>query len=281
MNGRSPKFSCVLGNGDELKVKYGKENGEVYAEVAATRLLWALGFWADRMYPVKVVCRQCPSDPAANASVTKPEVTFDPAVVEREVEGEVLEPQTGAGWAWPDLDVVEETAGGAPPAHRDALKLLAVMIQHTDNKAEQQRLFCAPGEHVDEKGEPCLHTFMMISDLGLTFGHSNVFNRNQIGSVNFDQWSRARIWSNPKQCVAELSQSHTGTLANPRISEAGRKFLADLLVQLTDSQIHDLFTVARVTQRTGSPSHPASVDDWVAAFKAKRDAIVNHTCPDR
>ena len=52
MNGRSPKFTCVISEGDEVKVKYGKENGEVYAEVAATRLLWALGFLADRMYPV-------------------------------------------------------------------------------------------------------------------------------------------------------------------------------------------------------------------------------------
>jgi hypothetical protein len=42
MNGRSPKFACQLAQNDEVKVDYGKENGEVYAEVAATRLLWAL-----------------------------------------------------------------------------------------------------------------------------------------------------------------------------------------------------------------------------------------------
>lgn len=278
MSGRSPKFSCILGDGDEVKVKYGKTNGEVYGEVAATRLLWALGFMADRMYPVKVVCRKCPPDPAKGTSNPQAEVVFDPAAVEREVEGEVLVSEAGSGWAWPELDLVEETASGAPIAHRDALKLLAVMIQHTDNKAEQQRLLCAPGERVDDRGEPCLHTFMMISDLGLTFGHANVFNRNPVGSVNFEQWSRARIWSNPKQCVADLSQSNTGSLVNPRISEAGRKFLGDLLAQLTDGQIRDLFTVARVAERTG-PSLPAPVADWVAAFKTKRDAIVNHTCP--
>src|SRR4051812_20803530 len=48
VNGRSPKFTCVLADGDEVKVKYGKTNGEVYGEVAATRLLWSLGFLADR-----------------------------------------------------------------------------------------------------------------------------------------------------------------------------------------------------------------------------------------
>ena len=57
--GQSPKFACVAA-GDDLKVKFGGDNAEVYAEVAATRLLWALGFGADRMYPVRVVCRGCP-----------------------------------------------------------------------------------------------------------------------------------------------------------------------------------------------------------------------------
>src|SRR6266853_297629 len=66
MGGRSPKFACKLAKDDELKVKYGKENGEVYGEVAATRLLWALGFGADRMYPVKVNCRGCSADPISD-----------------------------------------------------------------------------------------------------------------------------------------------------------------------------------------------------------------------
>ena len=66
----------------------------------------------------------------------------------------------------------------------------------------------------------------------------------------------------------------TGTLGNPRIGEAGRKFLADLLVQLSDTQLADLFEVARFTTR--EPDR--SVDDWVGAFKHKRDEIVNATC---
>ena len=52
LEGRSPKFACEVAPGDEVKVKFGGTNGEVYGEVLATRLLWALGFGADRMYPV-------------------------------------------------------------------------------------------------------------------------------------------------------------------------------------------------------------------------------------
>ena len=278
MGGKSPKFACKLAKDDEVKVKYGKENGEVYGEVAATRLLWALGFGADREYPVHVVCRGCPPDPHANSKPKQGEVTFDAAAIEREAEGQVLETRPDSGWAWTDLDLVQESAGGAPQAHRDAFKLLAVFIQHTDSKPEQQRLMCAPGEKPGKNGEPCLHTFMMISDLGLTFGHATVYNRNSVSSVNFEQWSRAKIWSDTKACIADISRSQTGTLDHPRISEAGRKFLADLLVQLTDAQLRDLFNVARFPERTGG-GRPATVDEWVGAFKQKRDQIVNQTCP--
>jgi hypothetical protein len=278
MSGRSPKFTCKLAKDDEVKVKYGKENGEVYGEVAATRLLWALGFGADRMYPVRVVCRGCPADPAGNSKPKPGEATFDPAAIEREAEGQILESKPGSGWAWPELDLVQETAGGAPLAHRDALKLLAVFIQHTDSKPEQQRLMCAPGEKVGEGGEPCLHTFMMISDLGLTFGHANVYNRASVGSVNFEQWSRAKVWSDAKACIGDISRSQTGTLDHPRISEAGRKFLGDLLVQLSDAQLRDLFAVARFPERTGA-GRPATVDEWVGAFKKKRDEILINPCP--
>ncbi len=278
MSGRSPKFTCKLGPKDEVKVKYGKENGEVYGEVAATRLLWALGYGADRMYPVRVVCKGCPPDPATNSKSKPGEITFDPAAIEREEDGQILETEPDSGWTWPELDLVEETAGGAPRSHRDALKLLAVFIQHTDSKAAQQRLMCAPGESLSDHGEPCLHPFMMINDLGLTFGHANQYNRNSVGSVNFEQWSRAKVWSDTKTCTGDLTRSQTGTLDHPRISEAGRKFLADLLVQLTDAQLRDLFTVARFPERTGG-GRPATVDEWMAAFKQKRDEIVNASCP--
>jgi hypothetical protein len=50
MSGNSPKFACLVPPNDELKVKYGRENGEVFAEVAASRLFWALGFYAERMW---------------------------------------------------------------------------------------------------------------------------------------------------------------------------------------------------------------------------------------
>src|SRR5262249_36734368 len=155
--GRSPKFTCAIDGTDKVKVKYGRQNGEVYAEVAATRLLWALGFPADHMYPVRVICRSCPSHLGGIPVRARDTYEVDTASVERKVGGHEVSLATREGWTWPELDLIDENAGGAPVAHRDALKLLAAMIQHTDSKSEQQRLLCGHAERSSdgERKEDC------------------------------------------------------------------------------------------------------------------------------
>jgi len=292
VTGNSPKFTCVIPPDDEVKVKFGRENGEVYAEVAATRLFWALGFPVDRMYPVRVVCEGCPETGEFTRMEGKPGLVFDPASIERKSKGKALETEPESGWSWEDLDKVDEAAGGAPKAQRDALKLLAVFVQHTDNKAAQQRLVCVDekdeakpaeaGEKPDSRHRVCEHTLMMVNDLGQTFGRSNLFNRDAVGSVNLEQWTAAHIWSSKSDrnaCVGDLSPSQTGSLQYPIISEAGRKFLSGLLEQLTDAQLRDLFDVARFGERKEGTKRSPTVDEWVDAFKKKRGEIASKTCP--
>lgn len=283
--GHTPKFICAPTPADDAKVKYGKDNGEVYAEVAATRLFWALGFPADRMYPVRVVCHGCPPDPHSDTKERRPEVVFDPAAIERKLKGEAIEVKQDSGWAWPELDLVDESLGGAPVIQRDALKLLAAFLQHSDSKPEQQRLVCAGEDKHEAKAEDkhpsveaCADTVMMINDLGLTFGRANLFNTNASASANFEKWSETPVWFDDKHCVGNLTVSQSGTLDKPVISEGGRKFLADLLVQLTDAQLRDLFTVARFAERQTEKVRAASVEEWVSAFKKKRNEIVNRSC---
>jgi hypothetical protein len=128
--------------------------------------------------------------------------------------------------------------------------------------------------------ERCQHPVMMINDLGQTFGRSNLFNRDAVGSVNLKQWSAAHLWADPKLCIGELPPSQTGSLQNPRIREGGRKFLADLLMQLSDQQIHDLFEAARFENRSERLiTPPATIDQWADEFKKKRGEIANATCP--
>lgn len=83
LDGHSPKFNCSITREDEVKVKFGAENGEAFGEVAATRLLWALGFGSDRMYPVRVICRGCPAKPGGAPGSAPNESVFDIAAIER------------------------------------------------------------------------------------------------------------------------------------------------------------------------------------------------------
>jgi hypothetical protein len=273
LHGSSRKFYCALPDGDVLKVRYGAGNREVQGSLLATRLLWALGFIADRVYPVRISCRGCSADPWKDHAAHNGTHEFDLAVIERKPHGQqVWEGDKKADWAWPELDDVDANLGGAPPEQRDALKLVAVFMQHTDTKSKQQRLLCvSPGAPAVGT---CAQPYMFLHDVGLTFGRANALNSAGTGSVNLEEWEKTPIWKDRKACIGHLSKSNTGTLGNPHISEAGRKFLADLLVQLTDQQVRDLFEVAQVDRRHGG----ASVDNWIAAFNQKRDDIVTNHC---
>jgi hypothetical protein len=293
MEGASPKFTCAITPEDEIKVKYGRYNAEVYGEVAATRLLWALGFGADRMYPVKVICRGCPTRLTSGMTAPDDEAHFDIATVERKFPGQEVFGEKQIGWQWNELNLVDDRIGGAPKEQRDALKLFAVMLQHTDSKPEQQRLSCldeeksrdrkeGKSERADELAQ-CAHPFMLVNDLGLTFARANEFNMQPLSGVNYDRWAATPVWKGSTGCEGNLKKSLTGTLSDPVISERGRVFLADLLTQLSDKQLHDVFEVARFNLRShdpdGDPSGPTvAIDKWVAAFKDKRDQIVTRHC---
>ena len=278
LSGASPKFVCMSGQ-DELTVKYGQNNAEVYGEVAATRLLWALGFGADRTYPLRVVCRGCPAQfggPSAAAAYS--ERVFDPATIERRMPGREL--YVNSSWAWSELNHINEKAGGAPPAHRDALKLLAVFLQHSDSKRQQQRIMCLD-ESEGGESNGCARPFMMINDLGITFGRATTFNTNSM-AMHLNAWAATRVWKPGPRCVGNLPRSWTGTLNDPVIREEGRAFLASLLSQLSDDQLYALFDVSRVTLRLRDPERPSSglatIEEWVEAFKHKRQEIVQKRC---
>lgn len=278
LSGASPKFACRLPDGDQLKVKYGAANGEVYGEVVASRLLWALGFGADHMYSVRVICRGCP-EKVGGLRRDNGDRIVDPAAVERKFPGRELADE----WGWDELELVSEEAGGATIAERDAFKLLAVLLQHSDSKAKNQRVVCAGGASPGKKAD-CRIPLLMIQDLGVTFGRANATNYQPRASVNLAEWKQVPIWKRPTGCVGNLSGSWTGTLKEPVIGEEGRRLLADLLLQLTDQQIRDMFEAARVHLRPRDPEMPRSglpsVDEWVTAFKQKRTEIVERRCVD-
>jgi hypothetical protein len=281
VNGRTPKFHCELPGGDVVKVKYGRSNPEVRAEVAATRLLDALGFGADRMYVVrKVRCFGCPVTPfvalkcLAAIGVERVcfpgghdferAVDFEPAVIERRFEGRPIETDAAEGWTWFELDRIDPGAGGSPREDVDALKLLAVFLAHWDNKAENQRLICLPDG--DRPDGSCTRPYALIHDLGATFGPHN---------IDLPNWRANSLWTAARECRVSMRTLpfHGATFPDGQISEEGRRKLLGLLDQLSPDQIRELFVRSGVTSFDAVAAEGRNPDAWVSVFRQKVEQI--------
>lgn len=285
VGGSTPKFDCLLANGDVVKVKYGRDNPEVFSEVIATRLLATLGFPADRMYTVeRVRCLGCPPDPfkalqclndGTPVSTCFPTVddtramVFEDAVIERPLEGRKVETRRDRGWTWEELGTIDPGAGGAPRAHVDALRLMAVYLGHWDNKAQNQRLVC-----LDDREEgSCERPLAMVQDLGDAFGPFK---------LDLDGWRRLPVWKDAATCrVSMRSLPYEGsTFPDTAISEEGRAFLAERLRGLTRAHLRTLVAGARLDRYRPAKGRAASLDEWADAMYEKVRAIVDRApCP--
>jgi hypothetical protein len=273
VGGLTPKFNCQLADRSIVKVKYGASNAELYAEVAATRLLSALGFPADRMYVVRSVrCAGCPRFPyralrcVAATGYQWPcfpggvdfdeSRVFDPVVIERRIEGRKIESLPDQGWSWFELDTVDASKGGSPRAEVDALKLLAVFLAHWDNKAENQRLICRPE---DERPDGCAAPLALMQDVGATFGPQK---------LDLHNWRSTPVWLDPRACLVSMERLpwEGATFPEQRISEEGRQFLLRLIEQLSATQIEALFAGSRVARAESVIAEGRSAKAWTAAF---------------
>ena len=122
MGGKTQKFGCKItrvesadgtvqtptadmDDSDPIKVKYGANDNEVYAEIVATRLMWAMGYYADSWFSVKVECHDCPENPESGSG-GKGTRTYYPATIVRKFSGHKMTEQNkpDQGWSWKELD---------------------------------------------------------------------------------------------------------------------------------------------------------------------------------
>ena len=286
-SGTTPKFQCELPDGRIVKVKYGG-NAELHAEVAATRLLEALGFGADRMSVVRSVqCAGCPRFPfhalkcsaliglerPCPGTATDPAhvTTFRMAVVERPLDGVSIESNGDDGWSWFELDRIDPGRGGSSRAEVDALRLFAVVLGHWDNKAANQRLTCPAGR--ERPGGECAEPLAMIQDLGATFGPLK---------LDLHNWKTTPVWADRGTCTVSMKSMPYagGTFPDRQISEAGRALLAGLLQQITARQLTDLFIASRIVEfdHVSAEGHDATA--WTRAFLDKVKQVTDAgPCP--
>ena len=288
ISGTTPKFDCQTPGGEILKVKYGGANPELFAEVAATRLLAALGFAADRMYVVrKVRCLGCPPFPfqalrclerigvrsaCLPGGIDYDKATeFDPAAVERRMEGIRIEAVPNQGWGWYELDRIDPAKGGSSRAEVDALRLFAVVLAHWDNKPENQRLICPPGAQMADGS--CTAAVAVVQDVGATFGPKK---------LDLHNWRGTPMWADARTCqVSMKNMPFAGaTFPDRQISEEGRQMLLGLLEQLSERQLTDLFTHSRVIQHDSLSAEARGAGAWVRTFQDKvRQIREGGPCP--
>jgi hypothetical protein len=286
--GTTPKFDCVFDSGEEIRIKYG--NGpEAPAETAATRLLRTVGFGADDVTLVRTLrCFGCPMEPfsvmkAVEITGTEPlyervvdyddPTEFTWVALERKLHAWPVETETVKGWSFHELDAVQAAGGGAPRAHIDGLRLMAVLLAHWDNKAENQRLVCLSERWPEDT--PCREPFLLLQDVGATFGPTK---------MDFDAWQRVPMWEDRASCTVSMRDlPYAGaTFGAATITEAGRQFVGGLLAQLSDDQLTALFASARFGDQRGWLTRPTPVADWVRVFKQKVRAITDGPpCPPR
>ena len=269
ISGTTPKFDCILENGEKVKVKYGFTK-EIPSEIAATRLLDVLGFGADKVSQVeRVRCYGCPFQPFHMRSLWElvgiaefmdkrldysGYRDFDDVSVERNLDGEAIEVGNERGWAFYELKQIDPAQGGATRAEVDALRLMAVFLHHWDNKTSNQRLIC-----IDSKSADCKHPLAMIQDVGSEFGPKK---------ADLEKWKSTPVWTDESRCSLTMKWMpyKGGTFEDVTISDEGRRILGERLNQIPRPQIEALFTAA------GLDDVPA----WVAAFEDKVRQIVAH-----
>lgn len=278
--GTTPKFYCTLPDGDTVKVKYGEPNGEIPSEIVATRLLSALGFPTDRMYRVRSVrCKGCPPMPQQALQCLReggPEavclqgasdsrvVTFDHAAIERPFPGRKIEAARDQGWSWFELDKIDPARGGSSRAEVDALRLVAIVVAHWDNKGENQRLVCPEGH--DRPDGSCAQPLAMVQDLGAVLGPKRMDLLN---------WRRVPVWTDARACHVSMSTLpfRGATFTDRQISEEGRQLALKLLRAVSPAQLNALFEAAGVTTFGHVLTEAHRPQAWTDAFIEKVNAI--------
>lgn len=277
-DGTTFKFDCTLASGETVRVKYGHEP-EIHAEAAATRLLAALGYAADRVYLVpRLRCYGCPRNPFVTMHVLDlfrappaPEddyVEFEWTGVERKFDAPAIEDDERKGWAWWELKNV-----AAPADDLDALRLLAVFLAHWDNKSENQRLVCLDAEYEEGGGAPCREPLLMINDLGATFGPAK---------VNLSQWRQAPIWIDRATCTISMRALPYGgsTFTDARVTDGARLRVGRALAAFSDAELRAWFLAARFPQFYASTDDGKDLEGWIHAYRGRVTQMLNAgPCP--
>ena len=282
--GTTPKFHCsVPGNVDEdgqlirYKVKPhfkgqapDRRNGEIQGEFLSSRFSKALGFFADDEWVADVNCPDC------EKSLTRkfqgaPWNPFQPAAgielsLARGIDVNCNNKDAGSlSGALQKL-----LANGAPRAEIDAFKLWLAFIDHGDTKTDNHKFACLRStrngnQRVCEPGQAVFY----VSDMGSTFGYSSASEKK----ATLKGWSG----KDPIKVSGGQCSTTAKSVGDQKISEAGRRLLADGLQRLLNAE-RSRGTITKVFRASRNAERDQPAEAWTAEFIRKANTIINARC---
>jgi hypothetical protein len=282
--GTTPKFHCSVqgvtdDNGDLIRYKIkphfkgqspDKRNGEVYGEFLSSRFSKALGFFADDEWVADVNCPDC------EKSLTKsfqgvPWSPFQPAAGIELPLARGIDVNCNKKDAAPLAESLKKLlASGAPRAEIDAFKLWLAFIDHGDTKTDNHKLACLDSKkngdnRICKPGEAVFY----VSDMGSTFGYSSASEKK----ARLDVWRK----KDPIKVSGGKCTANAKSVGDTKVSEAGRKLLADNLQRLLDAeQQNQTITKVFAASRNAERDRPAT--EWAAEFVRKAKMIIDARC---
>ena len=261
LEGSNPKFSVRDANGVRWKVKLGVE---ARPETAATRLVWAAGYFANDDYFLPSLRVD---DMPAHLQRRHAEkfIQADGSMLNVRLKREPDDEKKVASWHWRN-DPFSGTR------ELNGLKVMMALINNWDLKDENNGVY-------DEKrpGRPDEHIYM-VSDLGGTFGTAWLDRTHEKSKGNLDWYSRTRFIKKIHDGLVDFEDPGRPALVvlvNPHeffsrlglrwigrdIPRADARWMGGLLAKLSDQQIRDAFRAAGYS--------PQQVDGFASVVKSR------------
>jgi hypothetical protein len=278
---------------DQFKVKYlmppypnnEPRDNEVFTEVAATRILWALGFPADHMYSARAVyCIGCGPDPFKGnlkenkASIHDKPVAFNIVAIERLLPMDAIEANDDETWSW--TDAVALYSNGWSREQKvgfDAYRLALGLLTYHNGLDSQNRLACAEWKAGSDRPRVCAHPVILVQDVGSTFGKPGSFGGNSRGVIS--DWQGQRVFANADQC--ELKYPLKGDRA---VLKDAQDLLVQRLAKLDRERVKAIFSAARFQamdkkqldrlRHSGATDvEDAALNEWTDVFMSRAAEI--------
>jgi hypothetical protein len=238
LEGTSPKFDVEDAQGVRWKVKVGQEP---QSETAATRLLWAAGYFTDEDYYLPEL--KVNGVPKLHRGMSF--VSADGTVHQARLERKSKEEKKIGTWGWfgnPFLNNRE----------LNGLRVMMSLLNNWDLKEMNNSIYEVNGERR-----------YLVSDLGATFGNTGgAISRSKSDPKDY---ASSKFIAKAEPDFADFVQNGKMKEVTKHIPRADAKWMGQLLAQLSPDQIRDAFRSAGYS--------PQEVDGFAKVIEARIAAL--------